>query len=76
MSGFMRRPGSTDAAQAENSREEPSNHPASGPGRDIRLRELVKAFDLHDWAPSRLRAAVEVRRQDGAESPSSIVMLL
>jgi hypothetical protein len=37
---------------------------------------LIKAFGIHGESPSRLRAAVEARRQDDVESPSSIVMLL
>ena len=49
--------------------------PSVGPRRAIHLRELIKAFGLHGWAPSRLRTAVEARRQDGAEAPSSVVQL-
>jgi hypothetical protein len=76
MPDFMARADGTDAAQTEHAPEEPADHPASGADRDPSLRDLIKAFGIHGESPSRLRAAVEARRQDDVESPSSIVMLL
>jgi len=76
MAGFFMRFGGTDAAQTEHAPEEPADHPAPGTDRNPGLREVVKAFGVHGESPSRLRAAVEARRQDDVESPSSIVMLL
>src|SRR5215213_2120470 len=38
--------------------------------------ERIEAISVHGWHPFRPKAAVEARRQEGAQSPTSRVVLL
>lgn len=65
------------AEQTEGADEQTIEGAAAGAARTERTSEGIKAVSVQSMGlQTRLRTAVEARRQEGAESPSSIVLLL